>query len=194
MRGLLNYTDKSWRLLLYDIEELCGSGTVRDIFLSQLFQPFLADNHLKYIRRAIDVGEIWSSIKEKVKMSLCNNELRQKVYKAVRYRYDEGDNHPHVKKVKGMLETHQNITSREDEGDYPQPRKAIEREPSQAKVATLSEKDSPNAVKSVPGGSQKKMESPKAAVPPHYNFDTGRDPMFCPPDCKPFLNQWPPSP
>ena len=202
------YAGASFKLLLHNIEGVGGSGTVKWIFTSQLFQPFLDDDHLKRIQRAHSIDEIWDVGGKRMMQDLSDKEFYHKIYKAIKCRYDK--NHPVVKAVEEIVAIHQNANftntfSTEDEGvgkgDYSQPRKAIERESNQAGVATPSES---TATENQSGGEETNSgsEDPSEmkSFAPEEVKAKGDQPLhfyglgLLPDQVKPFVNYWPPSP
>ena len=174
--------------------------------------PYLEHDHLERILKTLSTDKIWEICGKKITEVLSGAVLCHKLSEAIESEYDE--NHEIIKEVREIIAIHQNEDSKKrsdsqdegtqkGEGDYPQPRKAIERESHQAGLATpsvnlkaenqnggsgvISQLKEPHDSSNIqpPAFVEKKVELP---------FDPDRDPIYPQSDYKSFMNQWPPSP
>ena len=133
--------DSRSKLLLKQIDTTVGSGTVKDILPTQNFVSILDDNDRKRIQNAKSLDEIWNVCGEKVS-ALNDERLCRKLFKAMKSKCNNDENHEKVRKLEEVLEKYRktfssNTSAEEETGDEEleghstQTKKPIEQKPSQ---------------------------------------------------------------
>ena len=116
---------------------------MKNILPTQIFVPYLDDNDRKRAQNSESLDEIWNVCGPKIS-ALDFEKLCRKIFKAMKSKYNNDENHENVRKLKEVLEkyckTFSSSTCAEEkagddhlEGNSTHPRKPIDQKPSQVR-------------------------------------------------------------